>query len=235
MISKLNLKLFFLFLVISRFAAANELNQGDSLFVSQKYTEALDVYQELFDTDRYTYSMLLKMAFINDGLGNYPQALYYLDLYYKKTADRSVVAKINEISEENSLSGYQYNDTHFFLALMEKYQAPFQLVLFSFILLLMAYAYRKRQKKEQAAPAVVLQFVLVIVLLIVNNQVFDSKQGIIGSDQTLLRSGPSAGAEPVEVLSRGHKVKVLEELPVWTKIAWDDEEVYVRKGKVLII
>ena len=235
MLRKLNLKLILLFLLFSHFSYSNDLEKGDSLFAEQKYTEALDVYEGLFDQEQFTASMLLRMAFINDGLGNYPKALYFLDLYYQKTADRSVVTKINQISEENNLYGYRYDDSHFFKAVLSKYQFHLQLVLLSLILLLMVYSYRKQTKGESSIPATILQLLIAVTLLIVTNQIFEDKHGIISNDRTLLRSGPSAGAEPIEMVSKGHKVKVLEELPAWTKISWDGEEVYVRKGKVRVI
>lgn len=235
MLGKLNLKLIYLLLLFSGALRAEELNYADSLFSAQKYTEALEIYESLFEQDQFSISMLLKMAYINDALENYPKTLYYLDLYYLKTADRSVVEKIKEISQENNLYGYQYNDSHFFQALLLKYRRQIQVVLFSLMILFTAYVYRKHRKGERPVLAVTFQCLVVILMLYVNTPIFQEKLGIITNDHTLLRSGPSAGAEPIEMLTRGHKVRILEELPAWTKISWDGQEAYVRKGKIQVI
>ena len=211
------------------------LTEGDSLFARQKYTEAFEIYQDLFSEGQFSASMLLKMAFIKDGLGDYPEALYYLDLYYRRSADRSVVSKIQEISQEKNLVGFNYNDTHFFKALLAKYRAEIQAGLVVLSVLLMYYIYRKRRNQEKPVTATVFQLLIFAALVLVTNNLFETKQGIISNDNTLLRSGPSAGAEPVTMIERGHKVKVLDQTEVWTKISWEGQEVFVRNGKLKVI
>ena len=235
MLSRLNLKLILLFAILANSVDAQKLDKADSLFAQQKYTEALEIYESTFSAGQSSPAMLLKMAFIKEGLGDYAEALYYLDLYYKESADRSAVGKIKQLSETNDLLGYNYDDTHFFRSLLTKYRLQVQLVLSSVLVLLTAYIYTRR--KNQSKPFIAFFFQLLVVggLLFTSYELSEVKEGIIKTDQTLLRSGPSAGAEPIELISKGHKVDVLEELPAWTKISWDGEEVYVRKGRVRII
>lgn len=209
--------------------------QADSLFAQQKYTEAFLIYDGLFKSGQASESMLLKMAFIKDGLDDYSDALYYLDLYYQQSADKSVVLKIEEISEEKDLAGYSYNDSHFFLALLNKYKGQLQLAIVSIALFLTVYIYKKRQLKEKPITATVFQVLTLAALLFLSNNSFQSNYGIISQDNTLLRNGPSAGAEPVQLIRKGHKVNVISRSDVWTKISWDGEEVYLRNGKIKII
>ena len=54
-------------------------------------------------------------------------------------------------------------------------------------------------------------------------------------DLTLLRSGPSAGAEPIEVVTKGHKVKVVSQSEIWTKVLWNGNEVFVRSNRLKLI
>ncbi|MEQ9402837.1 MAG: hypothetical protein RIM99_04565 [Cyclobacteriaceae bacterium] len=212
-----------------------KISQADSLFDQQKYTEAFDVYETIFLSGQASASMLLRMAFIKDGLGNYVDALYYLDLYYKKSADKSVVVKIEELSSEKNLSGYQYDDSDFFRAVLHKHQQEFQLVLLALTILLTAYIFRKRKQNERPVTATVFQLILLVSLIFVSNNLFEEKKGIISQNSTLLRSGPSAGADPVELVGKGHKVDIIDRTLVWTKIRWNGEDVYVRNGKIRII
>lgn len=233
------LRLFVLLIFMGSIFVANSsqkmVSQADSLFAQQKYTEAFGLYEQVFESGRVSASMLLKMAFIKDGLGNYVDALYYLDLYYKKSADKSVVTKIEEISEEKSLEGYSYNDSHFFGAILNKYQIQAQLTLLAISLFLTAYIFRKRQQKERPITASVFQLLVIAALLFVTNSAFQKDQGIINQSNTLLRSGPSAGAEPIQLIEKGHKVQILDRSEVWTKINWQGEEVFVRNGRIKII
>lgn len=215
-------------------AQSEPLIQGDSLFNQQKYTEAFKNYNQVFSEGKASTAMLLKMAFIQDGLGNYEHALYFLDLYYQQSANRNVVGKIEELAEANELQGYTYNDISYFFSLLEKYRMHFTLLLVCVLILLVVYVFRKTKEREKPIAAVIIQIFVIAILFSLAN-LRSSNHGIITSNGTLLRSGPSAGAEPISIIDKGHKVKVLDRTDVWTKILWDGEEVYVRNGKVRVI
>ncbi len=220
---------------LSTLAAQNDvLAQADSLFNEQKFTEAYEKYDNLFQNNQASNAMLLKMAFIQDGLGNYSEALFYLDTYFRASADRSVIGKIEELAAANDLKGYSYDDIDYFVALLKKYRVYMILLLSAFVLLLLTYVFRKSKQEERPIAAGVIQVIVVFFLFaIINFQA--SSEAILISNNTLLRSGPSAGAEPIERLEKGHKVKVLDRDEVWTQILWDGREVYVRNGKLRII
>ncbi|SNS99941.1 SH3 domain-containing protein [Ekhidna lutea] len=238
MIDRIKVRLFIgilFFGLISSISAQNEiLHEADSLFSQQKYTQAFQRYEQLHSEGHASQAMLLKMAFIQDGLGNHSDALYYLDLYYKESADRAVVGKIETIAEENELRGYQYNDINYFLALLSKYRAHFTLVLLALVIVLLVYIIKKTRAGERPVAAGIIQVILIAGLFAVVN-LASAEKGIITEDYTLLRSGPSAGAEPIEILAKGHKVKILEKGEVWTKVVWDGNEVFVRNGRLKII
>ncbi|MEP1096127.1 MAG: SH3 domain-containing protein [Cyclobacteriaceae bacterium] len=235
MILRLIVVFIFLGAILDSSASQRQQAQADSLFTQQKYTEAFQVYESIFQTGQFSESMLLKMAFIKDGLGNYVDALYYLDLYYKKSADKSAVGKIEEISEEKNLSGYSYNDTHFFKAMISKYRRQILLALVVLAVFFAVYIFKKRQLNEKPITASVFQLLTLTALLVLTNNSYERTYGIISENSTLLRNGPSAGAEPVTMIDQGHKVNVLDRSEVWTRISWDGEEVFLRNGKIKII
>ncbi|WP_425390290.1 SH3 domain-containing protein [Ekhidna sp.] len=238
MIDRINVRLFVGILFYVQFldlsAQNTTLDQGDSLFNQQQYTEAFDVYEEIYSSGQFTSAMLLKMAFIQDGLGNYAEALYFLDKYYAASADRQVIGKIEELVEAHELRGFSYNDTDYFLALLSKYRAQMLLILISISVLLLVYIFRKSKMEEPALAAGVIQIIILLFILGVNN-INPTKQGIIIADNTLLRSGPSAGAEPIEILPKGHKLTIIDQDNVWTKVQWDGKEVFIRNARLKII
>src|ERR1041385_2293304 len=67
------------------------LKMADSLYLKKQYTQSLELYREIFDQHSYSPAMLLKMAYIEEGLGQNPMALYYINLYYEITHDPSAL------------------------------------------------------------------------------------------------------------------------------------------------
>jgi len=212
----------------------DSLKLADSLFSEYQYTQAMLIYESFFENETVSPSMLLKMAFIEDGSGNYEEALFYLDTYYSKSADREVIPKIEELAEEHDLIGYKYDDTHYFSALLSKYRVNFSIGLIILSIVFMVYILKKRKEGEKPYAASIIQVFLMVCLFGLVNFT-TSQKGLIISDQTLLRSGPSAGAEPVQMIKKGHKVTILKESDVWTKILWEGDEVFVRKNRLRAI
>ncbi|MDE0470324.1 MAG: SH3 domain-containing protein [Ekhidna sp.] len=210
------------------------LNAADSLFDEEKYTEAMESYLSLFEDDFSTPSMLLKMAYVADATGNYPFALYYLDRYYKISGDRLTVGKIKDLAEANDLSGYVYSDVDYLAAVFSKYKIVVFALILAVLLSLTFYTYKKAHLGERPYAVLVIQFFLGGVLFIMVNFKTEEK-AIIISNQSLLRSGPSAGAEPVTVIDRGHKITILEKSDVWSRILWDGDEVFIRSSRIKLI
>ena len=237
-INRIKMRLFLGILFLYSFGIVNAQNESflraDSLFDQQKFTEALSEYEELYRTGYSSPAMLLKMAFIQDASGNYADALYYMDQYYLESADRTVIGKIEEVANENNLSGYYYDDMNYFLALLNKYNILFTVFLVALLIALSVYILEKIQHDQKPNAAFVIQIIVAVILFSLSN-VRPPERGIIISEETLLRSGPSAGAEPIRIVDKGHKVKILDQSSVWVKILWDGEEAYLRKNRIRVI
>ena len=82
------------------------LKTADSLFQAKRYTQSLEHYEEILRQRQYSPAMLLKMAYIHEGLNNIGSAMYYLNLYYIATADETVVDKMDELATKFDLEGY---------------------------------------------------------------------------------------------------------------------------------
>ncbi len=237
MIGNLKILIFctlFVSLLSSSFAQTKEqISMADSLFINQKYTEAFDIYEEIFLAGNISESMFLKMAFIKEGLGDYVQSLYYLDQYYNLTADKSVLLKMQELAEENGLGGYDVGDKDFFMNFLNLYRSEIQIGLLVICVFLLVFSYQSKKKNHLPVGVPVLQVLLLAVLLIVSNDWLQKDTEII-QIPTLLMSGPSAGSEPIGWVVEGHKIEVLDRSEVWTKISWKNEEAYIRNSKLQV-
>lgn len=204
------------------------LAEADSLYEAKKYTEAFQLYQNLFTQNQGSPAMLTKMAFIKEGLGDYANALYYLNLYYNQTSDRKALSKMRELAESNDLVGYEYSDGIFITGVIKRYRYPLLLLFVSLSLLITFYIYRKKQAKERPFTSVAMQLITLLCALVLINNVFFFDYGIVSQGNSLLMAGPSAGAEPVEIIGKGHKLRLVHRDKVWSKVIWNEEEVFIR-------
>jgi tetratricopeptide (TPR) repeat protein len=98
------------------------LHQADTLFRARRYTESLRTYEQILQgSGQATPAMLLRMAFIEEGLGRYTEALYYLNLYYRRQPRQAVAVKMEDMAARYNLAGYQFSDLDFFFIWYDRY------------------------------------------------------------------------------------------------------------------
>ncbi len=212
------------------------LNLADSLFHQEKYTESLELYETILNEEQlYSSGMILKMAYVKEGLGDYSGALYLLNLFYSKTSDKRALRKMEELAKKHDLYGYQFTDTEFFRTIYKKYHLHiiaslgiFALFVFSTIL------YQKRRRKHRPMIAGVFFVFILATLFGLINFGQGRNRAVVLTDQVYLRVGPSSGANVAEIIGKGHRV-VVSKKDVWVKIHWNDRPLYIRESHLGII
>ena len=211
------------------------LPRADSLFNQKRYTQSMDLYKQILSQDRYSESILLKLAFIEEGLGQISQSLYYLQLYYLASNDENALLKMEEMAEQHNLYGYkpgQARQIYFLLRANFNMIAKVLLGLSVFLFALLLY--RKRKQKQPLATAISLLIVLSMLFLHVN---FSQRinLGIVSQNATYLMSGPSAGSSVVGIVSEGHLLDLLDKKDVWVHVKWMNQDAYIKEDKILKI
>jgi tetratricopeptide (TPR) repeat protein len=210
-----------------------QLTYGDSLFAKKQYTQSFERYQSLYESGRYTPAMLLKMAYIQEGLGRISQSIYYLQLYYKATNDEQALNKIEELATKHKLEGYTASVEGAFRNTLQKYQLSIRIMLlamglFSFALII----YQKRKQYKPMGAGLATVFMLGLLFAYVN--LFTApEEGIVSDNQTYLMSGPSAGSSVIAIINEGHQLKIKDKKDVWLKVEWREKNVYVKGDKLL--
>jgi uncharacterized membrane protein SpoIIM required for sporulation len=212
------------------------LKTADSLFQQKRYTQSFEHYEEMLKQKQYTPSMLLKMAFIKEGLLQIGQSMYYLNLYFLATHDRTALGKMNELATKFHLEGYETSETDQFLLFYHDHNLYISAALFAlmvFMVSLMIYT-RTRLKRR---PVVSFTFLVVVILVSGAHVYYGSKteSGIFTQPSTYIMSGPSAAASVIEIVGDGHRVDVIGKKDVWIKIKWDNQVAYVRENTLLPI
>lgn len=231
-------KLSLFLLVLSTVSHAQPNNplivQADSLFQQKRYIQALEHYQKLFEDHRYTPAMLLRMAFVEEGLNNVSRSAYYLNLYYLATQDKDALTKLEELAIKNRLEGYATNEIDtvrsFYLAHHDL--ITYVLLGIAILAFTIALTQRLRMKNKPIGEFVTLCVVSALFMLHISQQTLWAK-AIIAHDNTYLMNGPSAGASVLAIVRDGHRVEVLGKKDVWTKVKLGESEGYIRTSNLL--
>ena len=215
--------------------ANGRLQVADSLFSKHQYTQSFDYYQQILHQDQfYSPQMLLKMAFIQEGLRNYTQALYFLHLYHAKYPSRAALRKIEELARAHKLSGYVYSDLDFFETQFHKhYLKLLELMLMAAVIALTVMAINKRKNKPIPGLFKVVFGVYMLFIFYFLNFLDFGKEGIIRQNQVPVMSAPSAGSQWISTTGAGHKVSITSEQDIWYQVKWNGQKAFIRKNNIL--
>ena len=207
------------------------LKTADSLFITKRYTQSLEHYNEILKQKQYSPAMLLKMAFIQEGLNNIGQAMYYLNLYFLITRDESVQEKMESLATKYNLEGYKTTDTDWFLSFYYNHYRKITLALAALAIFMLSLIFHTRIKLHKRPLASgIIAIILVIVFFVHLNFGDRISTGIITNAKTYVMNGPSAAASVVEIIKDGHRVEVVGKKDIWLKIMWNDEIAYIRNN-----
>lgn len=204
---------------------------ADSLFNQRSYKEAMEIYRQNYQEGIYSSSMLLKMAFIEEGIGDNEQATIYLSKYYDLSPNPQAITKIKSLTGQNVLMGYEVSDFQRFMIFLSEYKEYIVGVLTMFLLISVISNWwigRKTQKKEAYWPTVL----LILVIFVANNFLEGPHTGLITSSPTFIVSKPTAGGELIEQVEPGHRVRIKSSKDNWYEIVWKEKSAYIKKSNV---
>lgn len=209
------------------------LQIADSLFEARQYTQSLEHYKNIFQNKQYSPAMLLKMAFIEEGLHQTGEALYYLNLYYLATKDESVLQKMETMATKFNLEGYQVSENDRALSMYRDLAKPIALGLSVIIFFLLSLSIFLKRRKQNPVATVVIMLIFVVLLAVHINFSGAVQQGIVVQNNVYLMRGPSAAAGVAEVIGAGHRVTVKGKQDVWVQIEWDGGSAFIRENLLL--
>lgn len=214
------------------------LATADSLFQNERYTQAFVHYDSLFNQHEiYTPAMLLKMAYIKEGLNEYDEALYFLNLHYLATSNKTVLNKMDQLAKEKELIGFEYDDEDFFFNFYHKFK-PFILVFLLVVsFLLIVKAMQLKKQNENYTSFAIVSLIICGAALYLSLFSIERNYGIVVRDNTLVMKSPSSGSDVQSLLGKGNRLKIYGSTDVWKKIRLKEEEEqgYIRESNIRII
>ena len=231
-IIKTRILIFFLIFVSTNILANEKylLNEGDSLFKLRKYVDAKKIYENLYyEKNYFSDAMLLKLSFIEEGIGNYEKALIYLSKHYYQTHNKETSTKIKSIAKKNELIGFEQNDLSLILNAYNK-----NIYLIHSILVIILVLYLIIGGKKDINYHIRFMIISVLVLAIMNFNL-TKKQGIIDQDNTYIMNGPSSGSDVYSIIKKGNKLNISKEYSTWYEIIFENKKKYIRKKNISLI
>lgn len=209
---------------------------ADSLFNQKQYTQALTLYEKILEEEQqFSPSMLLKMAYIKEGLRDFTGVMYYLHLYYSKTPNRAVLRKMEDLAQTYRLSGYEYSDRQFFKTQLHKYYLDIlEGMLLVAVSIITIIAFRRKIKSVSNKFKMGFSLYLIFIFYYINYLDF-GQEGIIRQNRIPIMSAPSAGSFWLASATQGNKIRVTGEKDIWYEIEWKDKRAYIRKQNILLL
>lgn len=207
------------------------LGKADSLFDQRSYKEAMEIYTTNFEEGIYSPAMLLKMAFITEGIGDHEQATLYLTKYYDLAPNPQVITKIKSLTGQNQLVGYEVSDGQRFFIFLTEYQDYIVGTLTVFLLISIIAIWwtgRKEGKKQTYWPT----FLLLVLIFLANNFLDGPRTGLVTSSPTYIVSKPSAGGDLIDQVEPGHRVHIKSSKDIWYEVDWKNKSAYIKKSDV---
>ena len=210
------------------------LNTGDSLFKEEKYYDAKKYYDSLFyNKNMFSYSMLIKMSFIEESLGNFEKSIYYLSFYKKRKENNEVDNSLQKIINNNNLKNFEKSDFDFFenKFLIYKNHIIYSLLFISILIFSYnTYMIFKKRKINYIKSFFLINIFLLFVLNFTNNS-----KGIVSNNNTFIMYNPSSGSDVHSIINKGEKLEIIGQKDVWYEIKIDNKKRYIRKKNLLKI
>ncbi|MEP0710760.1 hypothetical protein [Algoriphagus sp.] len=207
------------------------LEKADSLFDARSYKEAMEIYDLSYQSGIYSPAMLLKMAFITEGIGDNERATLYLSKYYDLDPNPQAITKIKSLTGQSSLVGYEVSDGQRFLIFLTEYQTHIVGVLSIFLVLSIFTSWvtgRKTEKTQTFWPTIL----LILMIFAANNFLSGPRTGLITSSPTYIVSKPTAGGDLLDRVEPGHRIRIKSSKDIWYEVEWKNQSAYIKKEDV---
>ena len=191
----------------------------------------MEVYQLNYQLGIYSPSMLLKMAFISEGIGDNENATLYLSKYYDLSPNPQTITKIKSLTGQSELIGYEVSDGMRFVLFLVEYKEIIVGALTLVLIMSLIFLWSKGKKLTEARfywPSVI----LITVIFATNNFLEAPSAALVTKSPTMIVSEPSAGGELVDLVEPGHRVKIRASKDIWYEVEWKEKTAYIRKDNV---
>ncbi|UYZ63687.1 SH3 domain-containing protein [Hymenobacter weizhouensis] len=232
-------QLFFLFLAlfcqgVQAQKVTPSLIKADSLFEAGRVAQAYPLYRQAREQDGVQSArQLLRMAYVQEELGHYPAALYYLSVAQLWQPRHDTWQKMADLAQEHRLTGYPNTWRQNLAITFQRYyyrllQGLLVLAVVGGTLLLV----RRRTAGRIWWGAYAAYLVGVGLFL---NLLAPGRVGLVARPRVPLMAGPSAGAAWLTTAAAGDRFEVRGQQDIWYRVRWQGRDAYIRRPDLLLV
>lgn len=234
-------KLFLFFLVSFWFAqpttaqkVAPALARADSAFDAGAYQLAYRLYRGMVRQEAVASPrLLLRMAYVQEGLGHYPAALYYLSMALARQPRLATWHKMADLARDQRLTGYPETwRQDLQLTFRRYYYFGLQGLLLGAVVGGTLLLVRRQRITRGWWVAYGSYLVLTVVYL---NLLGTERAALVVRPRAALMAGPSAGAAWLTTAAAGDRLIVQGQQDTWYQVQWQGQEAYIRTQDLLLV
>ncbi|WP_426492483.1 hypothetical protein [Hymenobacter sp. 102] len=196
--------------------------------------QAYPLYRQAREQDgQQSVRQLLRMAYVQEELGHYPAALYYLSLAQAWQPRNATWHKIVSLAQEHRLTGYPDSWRQNLLITVQRYyyrllQGLLILAVVGGTLLLL-----RRRTADRAWWATYAAYLLLIGVYL--NMLAPGRVGLVARPRAPLMAGPSAGSTWLTTAAPGDRFEVQGQQDIWLRVQWQGRNAYIRRPDLLLV
>lgn len=231
--------LFFLFLSAAIEATQAQkvtprLRQADSLFAAGQVEQAYPLYRHVREREGLQSGrQLLRMAYVQEGLGHYPAALYYLSLAQAWQPRHSTWRKMAALAQEHRLTGYPTTWRQTLSITVQRYYYRLLQLLLGLAVVGGTLLLLRRRTADRAWWLAYGLYLGGVVLFL--NLLAPARIGLVARPRAPLMAGPSAGATWLTTAAAGDRFEVRGQQDIWYRVQWQGRDAYIRRPDLLLV
>lgn len=219
-------------------AKESSIYTADSLFQKKKYTEAFTEYSTIFEKQKkFSSQMLLKMAFIQEGLGDYSDALYYLSVLQHHFPNQELQTKVNNLAEAHNIWGYDNYEEQITISFLQKNkQVLLHITLVCIGISFLGFSLIKLLYKKNNYLFLGLCIISSFVFFSFQSFISNIQYGISSQSYSYLMTSPSSASDVVEILEKkGHFLKIINKKDVWYEVELNGVYQFIHESNIRLI
>ncbi|QIL75344.1 hypothetical protein [Hymenobacter sp. HDW8] len=210
------------------------LTKADSLFEAKAYEQAYPLYRQVLRQEQLVSTrLLLRMAYIQEGLEHYPAALYYLSLAQARQPRAATWRKMTELAQNYRLTGYTNTwQQQLLITIRRYYYRVLQALLVGAVIGGTMLLVRHRQIGAGWWAVYAVYIGLTAVYL---NVFGPEKVGIVSKSAAALMGAPSPGATWLTTAAAGDRLVVTGQRDIWYEVQWRGQSAYIRRHDLMLV
>jgi tetratricopeptide (TPR) repeat protein len=210
------------------------LAKADSLFEAGAYEQAYPLYRQVLRQEQLVSNrLLLRMAYIQEGLEHYPAALYYLSLAQARQPRAATWRKMTELAQNYRLTGYTNTwQQQLLITIRRYYYRVLQALLVGAVVGGTLLLVRHHQTGTGWWAVYAGYIGLTVVYL---NMFGPEKVGIVSQSTAALMAAPSPGATWLTTAAAGDRLVVVGQRDIWYEVQWRGQPAYIRRHDLMLV